>query len=50
MDDRNITLAYVKEVLTGNNSSNDKGLSFYDFVDQLITKKEKLVDENGVLE
>lgn len=48
LDDRNITLAYVKEVLTGNNSSNDKGLSFYDFVDQLIEKQEKLVDDNGV--
>ncbi|AUC14335.1 hypothetical protein BTO06_03900 [Tenacibaculum sp. SZ-18] len=48
IEDRNITLAHVKEVLTGNNSSNDKDLTFYDFVDELVAKQEKILDDNGV--
>ncbi|AUC16554.1 hypothetical protein BTO06_15980 [Tenacibaculum sp. SZ-18] len=48
IDDSNITLAYVKEVLTGNTNSNDKVLSFYDFVDELVAKQKKLLDDNGV--
>ena len=48
LDDKNISLSYIREALTSKNDLSSSSTSFYEFVELLIEKQEKVLDEYGI--